>query len=365
MARSLPVALYHYISKLANAISVHPDTFASHLKAMERGGFRGIGLDEAVDFLARGKDLPKGAALLSFDDGFLDNYVHAWPILAERGHKGVVFAVTDRIGHESPRPTLADVRDNDALAKDLPHVDEPFGLNELGHRRRRDLFLSWPEARRMEESGVMAVEPHTASHAEVFRADEYNGFFQPGPRSRTFDRVGFPVPWGLPRFATGPGLTTRAFLPSEELLGLVHSLVPQDKAGAHDFFRDEANVQRLRRKMEALPRSRWGRKEEPGEFAERVREEVARSVRTVESELGRPARALAWPWGAYSPEALEAARECGVEAMFCTTTGPNPPGSPLHVHRFKARQRSGLWLLSRLHIWSRPWLGGAYARLKR
>ena len=77
---------------------------------MAEHGWRGIGLDEAEAFLLEGAPLPPRSLLITFDDGYLDNYVYAWPILRKYGHKGVVFAVTDRMEAEKKRrPTLADV----------------------------------------------------------------------------------------------------------------------------------------------------------------------------------------------------------------------------------------------------------------
>ena len=62
-------------------------------------------------FLLHGTPLPRRSLLITFDDGYLDNYVYAWPILRKYGHKGVVFAVTDAWQKASgPRPTLADVQ---------------------------------------------------------------------------------------------------------------------------------------------------------------------------------------------------------------------------------------------------------------
>ena len=70
---------------------------------------------------------------------------------------------------------------------------------------------------------------------------------------------------------------------------------------------------------------------------------------------------IAWPWGAYTDTAREIAQGLGIEMFFCTSTGANPPGAPLAVHRFKARPKAGLWLRSRLEIYSRPWLARLYA----
>lgn len=369
MPQSLPVLTHHYVSRLPNAIAVGPDVFEEQLRTITAAGFRGIGLDEAADFLARGRALPGACCLITFDDGYLDNATYAWPLLEAHGHQGVVFAVTSRLGQGPVRPTLGDVRAGRAEETDLPRVDAPFEVNELGLEERRDLFLTWDEARAMEASGVMRVEPHGHSHASVFHKPQFQTFFKPRRKKRTFDAIegetrdGRPV-WGLPRFAEAPALATRAFVPSDELYELAAREVPQDDREALAFFSDPANEERLKSKVEAIPKERWGQLESERQYEERVRNDLELSIQAIQSNLGRRPATLAWPWGASSERARAIARELGVEVFFCTTAGANLAGGAAHVHRFKARPKAGLWLRSRLHIYSRPWLAGLYGRLR-
>ena len=108
-AYSLPVLMYHYVSRFPGAIAVSPEHFEDQCRGMAEHGWRGIGLDEAEGFLLKGAPLPPRSLLITFDDGYLDNYVYAWPILRKYGHKGVVFAVTERMVAEKnaarPLPT--------------------------------------------------------------------------------------------------------------------------------------------------------------------------------------------------------------------------------------------------------------------
>lgn len=353
--------MFHYISRKADGIAMSPECFEEQLLAMSRGGWRGVGLDQALDFLVRGKALPRKSCLLSFDDGFLDNWVHAWPLLQRHDHQGVVFATAGKFSPASTvRPTLTEVWSGAIRPEDLPPVDAPDAPDELGHPRRRDLFLNWEEARRMEASGVMRLAAHSLHHRRVFTGPEYDGFVQPGPRRHTFDRVEGPVPWGLPRFASAAGLSRPAFRPSQELLELVQRSVPQDEPGAQAFFQDAAAVAELSRAVAALSVERLGRVESEKEFRERVKVELTACKALLEDELNRPEHTLAWPWGDYAPQALEVARELGFTCFFATTMGANPAGSPLHVHRFKAKPKGGFWVRSRLFFYSTTWRAKLY-----
>lgn len=251
-AYSLPVLMYHYVSRFPGAIAVSPEHFEDQCRGMAEHGWRGIGLDEAEGFLLKGAPLPPRSLLITFDDGYLDNYVYAWPILRKYGHKGVVFAVTERMEAEKKcRPTLADVWEG-LPPSSLPPVDAPMHDTPFGYQVRRDMFFSWEEARHMESSGVMVVAAHSARHLAVFAGPEWGPvnrhdrhqkpasaleaagqrFHVPGTRANTFNAVDFPEVWGLPRFKERPFLYSRAFIPSPDLVAAVQRLVPQEPAEA-------------------------------------------------------------------------------------------------------------------------------------
>ena len=366
MLTSLPVLLYHYTGKKKDPISVPPELFEAHLLAMTRAGYKGIGLDEATAYLLDGKPLPKKSVLITFDDGFLDNFLYAYPLLKEHGHKAVIFAAAGKIEERAPRPTLADVRAGDVSETELPKLDSENNVDSLGYRERRDPFFSWDEARVMEESGVISVAAHTMFHESVFLGPDFEDFFCPGPRRRTFDRVATPVVMGLPRFPKGPAMSNRAFLPSDEILTLAQSMVPQSLAEADAFFTDSKQVENLRRAMEAIPSNRRGRMETNTEYMERVRKELSDCKALLEKELGGSRTAIAWPWGAYNEDVLQIAREVGFRLFFTTAVGSNPPArTASHIHRFKAKAKPPGWLKSRLFIYSRPLLSKIYAVLRK
>ncbi len=374
--KSLPVLLYHYISRHKDSIAVSPERFEEHCRELARSGYRGVSLDQAVDFLLDGASLPPKSVLISFDDGFLDNYVHAFPLLEKYGHQAVVFAATEKLEPAAPvRPTLRDLWNKNISTDALPRVDAPFLPDTLGYPSRTDPFMNWDEARLLERTGVITLAGHSLRHDSVFRGPEPEGreLFRPGPRTRTFDRVRAPVLYGLPRLPAGPALSTRAFVLSEALLELVRGFVPQEPEAADAFFKEPGAEERVWKELEKLPREEWGRLESEETFAARVRDELTACRARLIDELGgadRSARkALAWPWGKYAPESLAMAKEAGFAVFFATSFGANlagnrPGGNPDHVHRFKARDKAAGWLLSRVRIYSRPLLGKIYAGIR-
>ncbi|MGE4296539.1 MAG: polysaccharide deacetylase family protein [Desulfovibrionaceae bacterium] len=370
MAASLPVLLYHYVNKRPDPIAVHPDRFEAHLRTLSRGGWRSIGVQEAEAYFVRGEALPKKSVCITFDDGFLDNYVYAWPLLKKYGHKAIIFAVTGRLEEEHmPRPTLDGVWAGHLDEADLPQVHDTFVTDAQGYRVRRDPFFSWEEARLMEQSGAVHVAAHSMTHASVFKAgpDAFGPrthIIRPMNRKRTFDGIDGPTPFGLPRLPEGPALSTRAFTPSPELLDMVRAAIPQSPAEADAYFKTPGNEEAWRARLAQLPPETWGAFEDTDAYAARVRRELAGCRETLQRHLGGDRPALCWPWGGHTPEAVELARACGYTLCFTTENGPNPPGGAGRIKRFKVRDKPASWLMSRVRVYSHGLAARLYASVK-
>ncbi len=90
----VPVLMYHHVTDRLNGtplpkLRVSPAAFARQLDHLLGRGYRTVTLGELV----RGHR-PPGAVVLTFDDGYLDFYYEAWPLLRERGMTATVFLVT-------------------------------------------------------------------------------------------------------------------------------------------------------------------------------------------------------------------------------------------------------------------------------
>jgi peptidoglycan/xylan/chitin deacetylase (PgdA/CDA1 family) len=100
------VVMYHYVRDAAvtpfPAIrALPPALFEQQLDWLQQQ-YRVISLDQLESALAGDSSLPPNAALLTFDDGFVDHYATALPILRRRGLNGVFFLTHDACG-PSPR----------------------------------------------------------------------------------------------------------------------------------------------------------------------------------------------------------------------------------------------------------------------
>jgi peptidoglycan/xylan/chitin deacetylase (PgdA/CDA1 family) len=81
---------------------VTPANFEAQLAWLQSQGYESITLTDLVYHLARGWPLPDKPVILTFDDGYRDNYTNAFPLLQEYGYTGTFFLVTGPIDFENP-----------------------------------------------------------------------------------------------------------------------------------------------------------------------------------------------------------------------------------------------------------------------
>ena len=367
MLKSLPVIMYHSVHTWHNrGLVISPELFDEQCRAMAEAGWRCASLPEAENYLLHGEPLPPKTAWLTFDDGYLDNYVYAWPILKKYGLHGTVCATLELVENTgAPRLNLEDVWAGRAAMEDLPVSANPMRPHAaLGFEERKDTFLNWEEVRRMETSGVMHTIAHSLRHDKVFVSPRYAGFFQPQKRVRTFDRVWGQILWGLPCFEIEAALASRAFIPSEKLLEAVAGLVPQDKIAAHAFFQDADKVADLEQLVAGFAPEELGALESESAMFERFKAEFARCKERLEAETASPVRTFCWPWGKFSAPAREAAKEVGFSVFVTTAPGANRPGRPEAVKRINVKARPPKELLKRMDLHTHPWLADIYKSLR-
>ena len=98
----VPLLMYHYISPLpANAdairrdLTIEPALFVRHLDRLQKLGYQTITIRSIVQHLNTGAPLPEKPIVLTFDDGYIDHYVHVLPALQHRDMVGTFFIVSD------------------------------------------------------------------------------------------------------------------------------------------------------------------------------------------------------------------------------------------------------------------------------
>jgi len=95
----LRVFMYHKLGHQADFLTVTPEQFEQQMQFI-RKHFTPIRLSDLIQHLEHQSPLPEKAALITFDDGYENNYLLAYPILKKHQMPFAVFLVADYIGKE-------------------------------------------------------------------------------------------------------------------------------------------------------------------------------------------------------------------------------------------------------------------------
>lgn len=180
-------------------VSATPADFRQQM-AFLKTHFSVISLDNVHRALANNAALPDYPLLITFDDGYLDNYQNAYPILREFGFPAVIFLATSRMTDPTPLwwdavaryfhhtqtqhadlPLIgaADITPAtlDRLLAELKKIPEDEKLDAVEAIRQslnvtvpdaEPLFMNWEQVREVVNNGI-ACQSHTVTHPIMTR----------------------------------------------------------------------------------------------------------------------------------------------------------------------------------------------------
>jgi peptidoglycan/xylan/chitin deacetylase (PgdA/CDA1 family) len=313
--------------------------------------------------MSAGKDVPLRSVVLTFDDGYLDNWVYAYPLLKKHGLHGTIFVNPDFVDPtELLRPNLVEVWNGQTSMRDLPTSG----------------FLSWQEMRAMESSGYIDIQSHALTHTWYFSSAQIMDFHHPGdpypwlawnssPERKylwmTEDQQTY-VPWGTPVYQHEKSLTVRQYFPDQELDAILTDFVRSH--GSEIFFQNVDWRQQLERVAKDFRQLRGdcGRFESDTEYKARVQQELAGSKQMIERKLEKKVDFLCWPGGGYNATSVGISKEVGYLACVHSSwdraikknrLGEDPSHwsriSPpaFHWSETKVKYKGGLYLICLLN----------------
>jgi peptidoglycan/xylan/chitin deacetylase (PgdA/CDA1 family) len=99
-----PILLYHHIdvapatdSATAREYYVPPEEFEAQLKALRDWGYNSISASQLAEAILHGAAIPAQPIVISFDDGNLDVYQNAFPLMQKYGFTGVAYIVANTL----------------------------------------------------------------------------------------------------------------------------------------------------------------------------------------------------------------------------------------------------------------------------
>ncbi|MFC1510098.1 polysaccharide deacetylase family protein [Candidatus Omnitrophota bacterium] len=96
----VPIVMYHNVENIdlhkSNWTSV--TAFKQQMDFLRRYNYNVISLETLVTAIENGESLPKKSIVITFDDGYENNYLNAFPLLENYGFPATIFIPTDFIG---------------------------------------------------------------------------------------------------------------------------------------------------------------------------------------------------------------------------------------------------------------------------
>jgi peptidoglycan/xylan/chitin deacetylase (PgdA/CDA1 family) len=133
---TVPIVMYHHVDDLPKTASdphlreltVPVTTFRRQLEFLQSMQASTVSLADVMDYLDGGEALPPRAVVLTFDDGYDDNYRFAYPLLRQFEMTGTFFVVAGLVGKRG--------------------------------------YMTWEQLREMQLHG-MAIESHSLDHVDL------------------------------------------------------------------------------------------------------------------------------------------------------------------------------------------------------
>jgi len=95
--------MYHHIGEVTDSdgrYSVAPDQFQRQMQTLHDMGYETITVTELAAALREGGSLPARPVVLTFDDGYDDLYLNAYPIMQEYGFIGTMYLVVNNFANK-------------------------------------------------------------------------------------------------------------------------------------------------------------------------------------------------------------------------------------------------------------------------
>lgn len=162
-----PILMYHYISAppslddaLRVDLAVPPEMFEAQMKWLVDHNYHTITLTDLYYYLAVGEPLPENPILITLDDGYVDHYLNAFPILGKYDLVATFFILAGPADVASPRYlTWEMIAEMSAAGQDM----EVHGRDHVDMRHRSSEFLYFQIV-----GTRQALEAHTGKPANFF-----------------------------------------------------------------------------------------------------------------------------------------------------------------------------------------------------
>lgn len=134
----LPIVMYHGISEDPAACGdyvISPSQFEADLRYLQQAGYTTVTVADLIAYVDEGAPLPERAVMLTFDDGYYNNFLYAYPLLKRYGMRAVI----------SPIARWSEFYSDNADQQDRPAYSH----------------ITWEQMRQMTADGTVEIQCHS------------------------------------------------------------------------------------------------------------------------------------------------------------------------------------------------------------
>ena len=280
--------MYHSIDSEKNKGGIFVDEFEEHIKWIkDKKTFKMEEL-KGLDYT-----LPLNSILITFDDGYKNNYTLAFPILKKYNMKATIFLNTKFI-------------------------------------EKDETYLNWDEIREMYKSGLIDFQLHTHSHQLTVKDIEVLAFYD-NESSPYFKRESYSLFFdgnydekkdakklnGLPVFKLRSKISIPGYKPKKNFVEKYRSIVELQE---NKF---EKEKKKFLNRLFKEKKDEFFDKISEEQFKETVKFEILENKKIISEKLGKVPDCLAYPWGHRYKGNREDIKKLGVDVFITTRKGVN------------------------------------------
>lgn len=132
------ILMYHSIDYNPVFFTMRPEGFQKQMNYLFKKNYNVVALNKLIEYI-KNKNIPPKTVVLTFDDGYEDNYFNAFPVLKKYNFPATIFLATGFVGKKK--------------------ISKSKGISFQ--------MLNWQQIKEMHNSGLIDFEPHTMSHPKL------------------------------------------------------------------------------------------------------------------------------------------------------------------------------------------------------
>lgn len=136
--KGIPVLMYHSVDyEKGNELRIPKEKLREQMQYLKDNGYTTLTLEQLYNHFVNNAPIPEKSVVLTFDDGYADNYTNAFPVLKEFGFKAAIFVITKTVDTDSSYLTSNMIKEMSDYGIDIEsHTVNHDELNKLSYEEQ-------------------------------------------------------------------------------------------------------------------------------------------------------------------------------------------------------------------------------------